>query len=142
MCHTSQQTHRKVTRLPFELTCDFLKQPSEPTNLNCYSQFKKLDLLPTNLDQIRSASHPMNLRKNRMISVRPYDSNRVVLPFKLDANKCIIEQTDYINASRIGKPSFVSTKLTINCHQTATTSNVPSSPLKHRSATRSKTFGA
>ena len=75
-----------------------------PGGVNGFShQFKKLDLLPANTDQIRSASHPMNLRKNRMMSVRPYDSNRVVLPFKLDANKCIIEQTDYINASRIGK---------------------------------------
>ena len=51
-----------------------------------------------NKDQIRAANHALNMRKNRLLTILPYDYNRVVLPGKMG-----VEQSDYINASYIGK---------------------------------------
>jgi protein tyrosine phosphatase len=68
-----------------------------PGGVNGFShQFKKLDQIPSNKDQIRAANHALNMRKNRLLTILPYDYNRVVLPGKMG-----VEQSDYVNASYI-----------------------------------------
>jgi protein tyrosine phosphatase len=59
-------------------------------------QFDKLNSLKTRQDRIISGNKALNLAKNRIGTILPFDHNRVSLTTKTD-------EADYINASFIGK---------------------------------------
>ncbi|CAH1243823.1 PTPRA [Branchiostoma lanceolatum] len=74
-----------------------LKAPSaDPNEMGYEAEFKKLTRIPVDQDNMKTANKQENKKKNRVVSIVPYDTYRVFLP-KITG----VSGSDYINASFI-----------------------------------------
>ncbi|KAM6928125.1 receptor-type tyrosine-protein phosphatase alpha [Xenentodon cancila] len=60
------------------------------------AEFKKLTSIKIQNDKMRTGNLPVNMKKNRVLQIIPYEFNRVIIPVKRGE-----ENTDYVNASFI-----------------------------------------
>uniref|UniRef100_A0A8C5I4B1 Receptor-type tyrosine-protein phosphatase n=1 Tax=Gouania willdenowi TaxID=441366 RepID=A0A8C5I4B1_GOUWI len=87
-------TELEVTSLESHLAK--LYAPSSGAGSGLEAEFKKLTSIKIQNDKMRTGNLPVNMKKNRVLQIIPYEFNRVIIPVKRGE-----ENTDYVNASFI-----------------------------------------
>ncbi|MEQ2180797.1 hypothetical protein GOODEAATRI_005016, partial [Goodea atripinnis] len=81
------------------LECHLAKLGANSPGAGCNgleAEFKKLTSIKIQNDKMRTGNLPLNMKKNRVLQIIPYEFNRVIIPVKRGE-----ESTDYVNASFI-----------------------------------------
>ncbi|XP_069568580.1 receptor-type tyrosine-protein phosphatase alpha [Brachyistius frenatus] len=88
-------TELEVTSLETHLAKLYAPSPGAGCN-GLEAEFKKLTSIKIQNDKMRTGNLPVNMKKNRVLQIIPYEFNRVIIPVKRGE-----ENTDYVNASFI-----------------------------------------
>ncbi|XP_029948296.1 receptor-type tyrosine-protein phosphatase alpha [Salarias fasciatus] len=88
-------TELEVTSLESHLTKLYAPSPGAGCS-GLEAEFKKLTSIKIQNDKMRTGNLPVNMKKNRVLQIIPYEFNRVIIPVKRGE-----ENTDYVNASFI-----------------------------------------
>ncbi|XP_031603532.1 receptor-type tyrosine-protein phosphatase alpha [Oreochromis aureus] len=88
-------TELEVTSLESHLAKLYAPSPGAGCS-GLEAEFKKLTSIKIQNDKMRTGNLPVNMKKNRVLQIIPYEFNRVIIPVKRGE-----ENTDYVNASFI-----------------------------------------